>query len=84
MKRSLHKKVPFEFKKITLEDIEKQATVFVDPDEKSKETVDDVKYEVVECEIRPAKIICPDCGGITLEGLDYCDKCGGELKENDT
>jgi SepF-like predicted cell division protein (DUF552 family) len=38
------------------------------------------EYEVVEREILPAKIICPDCGGITLEGLDYCDKCGGELK----
>ncbi|HWT26518.1 MAG TPA: hypothetical protein VN131_01130 [Mobilitalea sp.] len=36
-------------------------------------------YEVVEREIHPTKIICPDCGGITLEGLDYCDKCGGEL-----
>jgi len=39
----------------------------------------EVKYEVVEREIHPAKIICPDCGGITLEGLDFCDKCGGEL-----
>lgn len=36
-------------------------------------------YEVVEIEILPTKIICPDCGGITLEGLDFCDKCGGEL-----
>lgn len=37
------------------------------------------EYEIVEREILPAKIICPDCGGITLEGLDFCDKCGGEL-----
>ena len=37
------------------------------------------EYEVVEREILPAKIICPDCGGITLEGLEFCDKCGGEL-----
>ncbi len=37
------------------------------------------EYEIVEREIHPAKIICPDCGGITLEGLDFCDKCGGEL-----
>lgn len=37
------------------------------------------EYEVVEIEILPAKIICPDCGGITLEGLEFCDKCGGEL-----
>lgn len=39
----------------------------------------DTVYEVVEREIQPAKIICPDCGGITLEGLEFCDKCGGEL-----
>lgn len=41
--------------------------------------MDDIEYEVVEREIHPAKMICPDCGGITLEGLDFCDKCGGEL-----
>ena len=40
---------------------------------------DEEEYEVVELEIRPAKIVCPDCGGITLEGLEFCDKCGGEL-----
>lgn len=39
----------------------------------------ETEYEVVEIEILPAKIICPDCGGITLEGLEFCDKCGGEL-----
>jgi hypothetical protein len=37
------------------------------------------EFEILEREILPEKIICPDCGGITLEGLDYCDKCGGEL-----
>ncbi|WP_066715512.1 hypothetical protein [Clostridium sp. Marseille-P299] len=37
------------------------------------------EYEIVEREILPEKIVCPDCGGITLEGLEYCDKCGGEL-----
>ena len=39
----------------------------------------EIEYEVVELVIRPEKIICPDCGGITLEGLEYCDKCGGEI-----
>lgn len=43
-------------------------------------TPDEEEYEVVEREILPNKIICPDCGGITLEGLEFCDKCGGELK----
>ena len=38
------------------------------------------EYEIVEREILPVKIICPDCGGITLEGLEFCDKCGGELQ----
>lgn len=38
------------------------------------------EYPIVEREIHPAKIICPDCGGITLEGLEFCDKCGGELQ----
>lgn len=49
--------------------------------EQEEETVkeDGKEYEIVEKEILPAKIICPDCGGITLEGLDFCDKCGGEL-----
>jgi hypothetical protein len=52
--------------------------------EDSRETMEvseeeEVEYEVVEREIHPAKIICPDCGGITLEGLEFCDKCGGEL-----
>ncbi|NLJ96828.1 MAG: hypothetical protein GX321_06705 [Clostridiales bacterium] len=37
------------------------------------------EYEVLEIEIVPEKIVCPDCGGITLEGLEFCDKCGGEL-----
>ena len=37
------------------------------------------EFEIIEREIMPEKIICPDCGGITLEGLEYCDKCGGDL-----
>jgi len=45
----------------------------------NKEDGDGMEYDVVEREILPAKIICPDCGGITLEGLEFCDKCGGEL-----
>ncbi|BCN29798.1 hypothetical protein [Anaeromicropila herbilytica] len=41
--------------------------------------VDEMVYEIVEREILPEKIICPDCGGVTLQGLDFCDRCGGEL-----
>ncbi len=37
------------------------------------------EFEIVEVEILPNKIVCPDCGGITLEGLEFCDKCGGEI-----
>lgn len=42
------------------------------------------EYEIVEKEILPEKMICPDCGGITLAGLDFCDKCGGELLNYDS
>lgn len=51
----------------------------VDQEREAEEQEDDEEYEVVEREIHPAKIICPDCAGITLEGLEFCDKCGGEL-----
>ncbi len=44
---------------------------------------DEPEYEIVEKEILPEKMICPDCGGITLVGLDFCDKCGGELINRD-
>ena len=37
------------------------------------------EYEIVEIVIEPEKIVCPDCGGITYEGLDFCDRCGGEI-----
>lgn len=37
------------------------------------------EYEIIEREIAPARIICPDCGGVTWEGLEFCDKCGGEM-----
>lgn len=42
----------------------------------------DCEYEILEMEIMPEKIVCPDCGGITLEGLEFCDKCGGDLTNN--
>lgn len=46
----------------------------------TKGSTSEETYEVLEREIHPAKIVCPDCGGITLEGLEFCDKCGGELQ----
>jgi hypothetical protein len=52
----------------------------VDKKEVSSEGSEEEEYEIVEREIHPAKIICPECGGITLEGLEFCDKCGGELQ----
>ncbi|MDD3172369.1 MAG: hypothetical protein PHF63_01655 [Herbinix sp.] len=54
--------------------IDKEDIKYKSEDQETEET-----YEVLEREIHPTKIICPDCGGITLEGLEFCDKCGGEL-----
>lgn len=51
--------------------------------EPEKEAAGEVEYEIVEKEILPEKMICPDCGGITLVGLEFCDKCGGELISRD-
>lgn len=47
--------------------------------ENEKQQEEACKYEIVEREIFPARIVCPDCGGLTLEGLDFCHRCGGEL-----
>lgn len=58
----------------------KEAMKEVQPSEVCEVEDPDKEYEIVEREILPAKIICPDCGGITLEGLEFCDKCGGELQ----
>ena len=63
-----------------------QATMFLAKKESDKTNEDsevETEYETVEMEIKPAHIVCPDCGGITIEGLDYCHKCGGELKPSD-
>lgn len=55
------------------EDKKQVTKSFITSGEKKEE------YPIVEREICPAKIICPDCGGETIEGLEYCDKCGGEI-----
>lgn len=36
---------------------------------------------VLEREILPECIVCPDCGGITFDGLEFCHLCGGMLVE---
>jgi len=51
--------------------------------EPAKDAAGEEEYEIVEKEILPEKMICPDCGGITLVGLEFCDKCGAELISND-
>lgn len=65
-----------------MEDMEEE-TADLEWDELTPATIELLEepeeYEIVEREILPQKIICPDCGGITLEGLEFCDKCGGEL-----
>lgn len=51
--------------------------------ESETEKTSQEEYEILEREIAPRKIKCPDCGGVTLEGLEFCDKCGGELTHTD-
>lgn len=58
---------------------EKQPTIY----QAARKVAEKEEFDIVECEIAPVKIICPFCGGITLEGLDYCSKCGGELNPLD-
>ncbi|MGB8453984.1 MAG: hypothetical protein WCD89_16860 [Anaerocolumna sp.] len=60
------------------------ATVKTELQKENTEAAGEQEYEIVEKEILPEKMICPDCGGITLVGLDFCDKCGGELTNQDS
>lgn len=38
-----------------------------------------LEQEIICRTIAPEKMVCPDCGGITYEGLDLCHLCGGML-----
>lgn len=59
---------------------EKKESLTIYKKEAGKEEQDNFEeYEVLEREILPEKIVCPDCGGITWEGMDFCDKCGADL-----
>lgn len=70
------------FRKILTEAPTINTTTAAEPEPK-KEAKGEEEYEIVEKEILPEKMICPDCGGITLVGLEFCDKCGGELISRD-
>ena len=37
------------------------------------------EYPVLKKVIEPERIVCPDCGGITFDGLELCHLCGGML-----
>lgn len=66
---------------------EKEESYYFRETEASKELqaeeMNQGEYEILEREIAPRRIRCPDCGGVTLEGLQFCDKCGGELTHTD-
>lgn len=52
--------------------------------EQSKKKLENIfdaslEYDIVEKEVAPERIICPDCGGVTFDGLDLCHLCGGML-----
>ncbi|MBP5304229.1 MAG: hypothetical protein J6Z02_00105 [Lachnospiraceae bacterium] len=40
--------------------------------------------EIATLIIKPEKIICPDCGGLTTDGMAFCERCGGELEPLET
>ena len=40
--------------------------------------------EIATIEIKPEKIICPDCGGFTTDGMPFCEQCGGEIEPLET
>ena len=44
----------------------------------AKQTAD-CEHPVFVREIPPTRMQCPTCHETTLEGLSYCDKCGGAL-----
>lgn len=48
-------------------------------EDKVKDKLED-ECIVVEREILPEIIACPKCSALTIEGLDYCDNCGCEIK----
>lgn len=55
------------------EDIQEESQQVEEPGDQ------EMRYPMVEIEICPQPVRCSDCGGETLEGLEYCDKCGGEV-----
>lgn len=72
----------YEKKQIDLAEDKEESYYFreTEPEQESSEVEESpLEYEILEREIMPRKIKCPDCGGVTLEGLEFCDKCGGEL-----
>lgn len=71
------------FIKVKVEKPKEENSIISTKKENVATTIEDTEYEIVEKEILPEKMICPDCGGITLVGLDFCDKCGGELINQD-
>ena len=39
------------------------------------------EYEIIEREISPAKIPCPNCKRRISHGMDYCNFCGAHVVE---
>lgn len=69
--------------KVSEKHLYKKEDIVIETEKKDEQEITE-EYEIVEKEILPEKMICPDCGGITLAGLDFCDKCGGELFNYDS
>lgn len=58
---------------------EKAALGLTEEAEPEEEEPVNGEYEVLERDIMPERIVCPDCGNVTFEGVERCSRCGKEL-----
>lgn len=59
---------------------ERAALGLAEPEAEEEDECDrNGEYPVLERDIFPERIVCPDCGYVTFEGKERCSRCGREL-----